>query len=80
MFSGPSHTEYGTVLLGILVMQDILLGVLMAILPVMASATGVQNIDTPAVYILICIKLISGMLNVHTVFFLIIVEADEQAK
>ena len=34
---GPSGSDYGTVLLGILIMQDVLLGLLMALLPNMAN-------------------------------------------
>ena len=34
---GNSYADYGTVLIGILVMQDVLLGVLIALLPTLAG-------------------------------------------
>ena len=71
LIAGPSNTDYGSVLLGILIMQDVFLGVLMALLPNMATAgknqkfseVGQQSLVT--LYGWIALRLLIG--NVTTV-------------
>ncbi|ELT97777.1 hypothetical protein CAPTEDRAFT_161515 [Capitella teleta] len=52
-----SSSDYGVVLLGILIMQDVYLGILMALLPNMALGSGTQILDV----LLIIINLIAAM-------------------
>ena len=56
---GPSSTDYGMTLMGILIMQDVLLGVLMALLPNMAD-TGIEKETNYDFYIMIGFRLICG--------------------
>lgn len=61
LFSGPSNTEYGVLLLGILIMQDVVLGLFIAFLPIMADPISNPHLAPAAVYTLIIVQLISGM-------------------
>ena len=54
-------TDYGAVLLGLLIMQDVLLGILMALLPTMAGSNLDQEGHGPVyVYTLIALKMMGG--------------------
>ena len=68
MLAGPSNSDYGTVLLGILIMQDVLLGLLMALLPNMAAPTmGGEGGNSPMhTYSIVALKLLGGTLHSGT--------------
>ena len=54
-------TDYGAVLLGVLIMQDVLLGILMALLPTMAGSNLSQDEHGLLyVYSMLAVKMIGG--------------------
>ncbi|KAK2167766.1 hypothetical protein LSH36_24g05021 [Paralvinella palmiformis] len=57
----PSNTEYGVLLLGILIMQDVVLGLFIAFLPIMADPISNPHLAPAAVYTLIIVQLISAL-------------------
>ena len=59
--SGVGSSEYGMVLLGVLIMQDVLLGLLMALLPSLSdNADSVSPGGQLLAYLLIGVRLIGG--------------------
>ena len=61
LYLGAGSSEYGMVLLGVLIMQDVLLGVLMALLPSMADNSGDSSPGGQALaYLLLTLRLAGG--------------------
>ena len=58
--AGPSNTDYGMVLLGILIMQDVFLGLLMAVLPNMARTPGAQGHSQVVDMVVLAVNLVAG--------------------
>ena len=57
---GPSNTDYGMVLLGILIMQDVFLGLLMAVLPNMARTPGASGHSQIMDVFILAVNLVAG--------------------
>ena len=79
-FLAPPTPDYATVLVGLLIMQDVLLGLIMALLPVLAQTSSAHHAHAPAaipavltadaivVYLLLIFKLIFGWKNALILF------------
>ena len=60
MVTGPSNTDYGMVLLGILIMQDVFLGLLVAVLPTMSRSSVGQGHSQLMDMVLLSVNLVAG--------------------